>query len=112
MDDNLLIRFLTNRCSPDELQQIDRWISSDRTNTKWLFEIEQTWMLKDQMCFSDQQTIKQAYNRFVSRKAEKRRFFNVQAQAGEVVRFGVTKIHHCSHYHAVAFFKSVPDDAK
>jgi ferric-dicitrate binding protein FerR (iron transport regulator) len=70
MDDCLLIRFLTNNCSPEDLQQIDRWIASNEANAKWLFEIEQTWMLKDQLCFSEQQKIKQAYNRFISRKAD------------------------------------------
>jgi ferric-dicitrate binding protein FerR (iron transport regulator) len=68
MDDCLLIRFLTNNCSPEDLQQIDRWIASNEAHAKWLFEMEQTWMLKDQLYFSDQQKIKQAYNRFISRK--------------------------------------------
>ncbi|MDR0542562.1 MAG: FecR domain-containing protein [Dysgonamonadaceae bacterium] len=68
MDDYLLIRFLANDCSPEELQQIDRWIASNEANSQWLFEMEQTWMLKDRLCFSEQQKIKQAYNRFASRK--------------------------------------------
>lgn len=66
MDDQLLIRFLTHRCSAEELHQIDKWIADNKANADWLFEMERIWSLKDELRFSDQQKIGKAYNRFIS----------------------------------------------
>ncbi|MDH6356211.1 FecR family protein [Parabacteroides sp. PF5-9] len=68
MDDQLLIRFLTHRCSAEEIKQIDQWVAEDKSNGDWLFEMEQIWSLKDELRFSEEQEINRAYNRFLSEK--------------------------------------------
>lgn len=71
MNEELLIRFLTHRCTPDELNTINDWITSDPANAEWLFNIEHIWSLKDELRFSDKKEIETAYNRFVSHIKEK-----------------------------------------
>lgn len=71
MNEELLIRFLTHRCTPDELNTINEWIISDPANAEWLFNIEHIWSLKDELRFSDRKEIEAAYNRFVSHVKEK-----------------------------------------
>lgn len=67
MDEQLLIRFLTHRCSPEEMEQVSRWASSDKANGQWLFEMERIWSLKDELLFSDQKEIETAYNEFLAK---------------------------------------------
>lgn len=66
MDEELLIRFLTHRCSSDEIRKVDKWMAQDNANADWLFEMERIWSLKDQLRFSDKQEIEMAYARFMS----------------------------------------------
>ena len=65
MDEQLLIRFLTQTCTSEELQIIERWITADKANAKWLFEMEKTWSIKNELLYSDQKKIQQAYKRFI-----------------------------------------------
>lgn len=65
MDEQLLIRFLTRTCTSEELQIIERWITADKANAKWLFEIEKIWSIKNELHYSDQKKIQQAYKRFI-----------------------------------------------
>ena len=53
MDEQLLIRFLTHTCTPEDLRSIDQWIASGKPNADWLFEMERIWSLKDELRFSD-----------------------------------------------------------
>ncbi|MDR0429481.1 MAG: FecR domain-containing protein [Tannerellaceae bacterium] len=65
MDDQLLIRYFTHRCSTEEIKQIGQWIAEDKANADWLFGMEQLWSLKDELRFSEEQEISLAYNRFL-----------------------------------------------
>ncbi|MDR2968318.1 MAG: FecR domain-containing protein [Tannerellaceae bacterium] len=68
MDDQLLIRFLTHKQSPEDLKAIDRWINQDKANADWLFEMERIWILKDELRLSDEELISRSYKQFLSRK--------------------------------------------
>ena len=65
MNEDLLIRYLTHRCTPVEIKEIDKWVAADQANADWLFEVERVWSLKDELRFSDKREIEDAYNRFV-----------------------------------------------
>lgn len=65
MNEELLIRFLTHTCTPEDIREIDQWIQSDPKNANWLFEMERIWSLKDELRFSDKLEIEQAYDRFM-----------------------------------------------
>lgn len=73
MDEDLLIRYLTHRCNPAEIKEIDKWIAADQANADWLFEMERIWGLKDELRFSDKKEIEAAYTRFISELPEKSR---------------------------------------
>jgi|AGTN01.3.fsa_nt_gi Fe2+-dicitrate sensor, membrane component len=64
MNEQLLIRFLTGACTQEEFHAIEKWISDDKTNAGWLFEMERIWSLKDELRFSDKKEIEAAYHRF------------------------------------------------
>lgn len=71
MNEEILIRFLTHRCTPEEIETVDQWIAADQANADWLFEMERIWSLKNQLRFSDRQEIEMAYARFMSGLEEK-----------------------------------------
>lgn len=66
MSEELLIRFLTRRCTSDEIREVDEWVAQDKANADWLFEMERIWSLKDELRFSDKKEIEDAYSRFIS----------------------------------------------
>lgn len=63
MSEELLIRFLTRRCTSDEIRKVDEWVAEDKANADWLFEMERIWSLKDELRFSDKKEIEDAYSR-------------------------------------------------
>ena len=65
MNEDLLIRFLTKTCTQEELLKVEQWISIDRANAAWLFEMERIWSLKDELRYADKKIIKAEYNRFI-----------------------------------------------
>ena len=65
MNEELLVRFLTKTCTPEELLEVENWISADRANADWLFGMERVWSLKDELRYSDRKEIEAAYSRFV-----------------------------------------------
>lgn len=73
MNDQLLIRFITHQCTPEEVRQIDEWISSDKKNAEHLFEMERLWGLKNEALFSCEQEIETAYNQFITKAHQKKR---------------------------------------
>lgn len=77
MDEEILIRFLTHRCLPEEIKVVDEWIASDQANADWLFEMERIWSLKDELRFMDNQEIKAAYNRFIAGLQKKEEVISV-----------------------------------
>ena len=65
MDEQLLIRFLTHTCTPEDIRLVDQWIASAKSNADWLFEMERIWSLKDELRFSDKREIGEAYTQFI-----------------------------------------------
>lgn len=66
MNEDLLIQYLSHRCTPAEIRELDKWIAADQANADWLFEMERIWGLKDELRFSDKKEIETAYIRFIS----------------------------------------------
>lgn len=67
MNEQILIRFLTHQCSPEELELVNQWIIADKVNSEWLFEMERIWSLKNELLFSDKKEIETAYTEFLSK---------------------------------------------
>jgi len=65
MDEELLIRFLTHTCTPEDIKAVDNWMAADKANANWLFEMEKIWSLKNELRFSEKKEIENAYNRFM-----------------------------------------------
>ncbi len=76
MNEQLLIRFLTHRCTPCETAEVEQWAALDAANATWLFEMERVWSMKNQLHFSKEERIGAAYRRFV---ATRRPSFTVPA---------------------------------
>jgi len=55
-----------HRCDPAELALIQQWVTADKANADWLFEMERVWGLKDEWRFSDSQEVANAYNSFLA----------------------------------------------
>lgn len=72
MEEQLLIRFLSKQCTPDELMEVEEWISADKTHANWLFEIERLWSLKDEFRFSNKKDLEEAFSRFMSELEQKK----------------------------------------
>lgn len=66
MDEQLLIRFLTHRCTPQERMLIEQWVALDPAHATWLFEMERVWSLKNELAFSREERIGAAYRRFAA----------------------------------------------
>lgn len=66
MDEQLLIRFLSHRCTPQEVSEVEHWAALDAANAAWLFEIERVWSLKNELRFSRKERIEAAYRRFTA----------------------------------------------
>lgn len=71
MDDNLLIRFLNRRCTPEELEDVSEWIASDPAHATTLFEIESVHSLKNELRFSNKKETGPAYRRLAAQIREK-----------------------------------------
>lgn len=66
MEEQILLRFLSKKYTDEDLIEIDKWTSSDKTNADWLFDMERVWSLRDELRFSDKEEIEKAYNLFRS----------------------------------------------
>lgn len=66
MDEQLLIRFLSHRCTPEERVLIEQWVALDPDHATWLFEMERVWSLKNELAFSQEERIEAAYRRFAA----------------------------------------------
>ena len=66
MNEELLIKYLTNTANSDDLICIRDWMKLSQANSNWLFEMERVWSLKNELKFSDKECIEQAYNNFLS----------------------------------------------
>ncbi len=67
MDEQLLLRYLNKECSDQDLRIIHEWIQLDKANANWLFRIEEIWSLKDQLKYSDEKYIDEAFNELFAR---------------------------------------------
>ncbi|GHT66639.1 anti-sigma factor [Bacteroidia bacterium] len=66
MNEELLICFLKRRCTPLEFKQVEEWVCADKSNAACLFEMESVWALKDEMKYSNEKEIREAWQRFQS----------------------------------------------
>lgn len=66
MDKELIIKYLSHTCSPDELKDVEQWILEDKSNSDWLFDAEQVWNLKNEIHYSDEKVLEEVYTRIVS----------------------------------------------
>lgn len=65
MNEDLLIRYLTHRCTPVEIKDVNKWVATDQANADWLFEMERIWSLKNELRFSHKREIEDAYKLFL-----------------------------------------------
>ena len=81
MNEELLIKYLTNTANSEELICISDWMKLNQANSNWLFEMERVWSLKNELKFADKACIEQAYNSFLlaleDEKVQKDSFFTV-----------------------------------
>lgn len=95
MDEQLLIRFLTQSCTPEDIRSVNQWLGADKANADWLFEMERIWSLKDELRFSDKTEIEDAYNRFTLSLAKSKNkgrhfsFYSLLKYAAAVVIIGL-----------------------
>jgi len=66
MNEEVLLRFLTQKSTSQDIHEIDKWISADPENAKWLFEMEKIWSLKDELKFSERKEIEKAFSTFLA----------------------------------------------
>ena len=71
MNEEILIKFLEQSCSPQELKEVDEWIQASPENRNQLFELERVWSLKNELYYAQPQRIDKAYRAF-----EKKHFKN------------------------------------
>ncbi|MDR1381369.1 MAG: FecR domain-containing protein [Tannerella sp.] len=102
----MLIRFLSKRCTPDDIRRVNEWIEADEANREWLFEAERVWSLKDELRFSDRREIESAYNRFMSRRKLRQRRGNRRLLTGFLKYAAAALILGVLSYGASRFFKT------
>lgn len=66
MNEELIMKYLARECTSDELKEIEQWISLDESNAEKVFETERIWNLKNEMYYSDERIIEDAYQRLIS----------------------------------------------
>ena len=67
MDEDLLLKFLTRTADERELEEIGRWIRSDKKRADELFEMERLWSLRDELRYSDEKRLDEAYKELLGR---------------------------------------------
>lgn len=72
MNEAILLRFLSKKCTSEDLRIIDQWVAADPENARWLFGLEELWSLKIGLKYSDETEIRKAWLRF-TREGEQRR---------------------------------------
>ena len=72
MEDQLLFRFLNGQCTSNELEKIELWMSLDKANAQWLFEIERMWALRKEFRFSESKELSKAFEE-LKKELEKRK---------------------------------------
>ncbi|SMO57623.1 FecR family protein [Saccharicrinis carchari] len=61
MEDQLLFRFLNGQSTSKELEEIELWMSMNKANAEWLFELERMWALKKEFQFAEPQALSEAF---------------------------------------------------
>lgn len=61
INEDILIRFLEQSCSPQELKEVDEWIQASPENRDQLFELERVWSLKNEWHYAQPAQIDKAY---------------------------------------------------
>lgn len=71
MNENLLIKYLTHTATEEELKEVERWLSSDKRNAEWLFDMERILSLKDELKYSDEKRVSEAFSQFMFSVSDK-----------------------------------------
>lgn len=71
INEDILIKFLEQSCSPQELKEIDEWIQASPENRNQLFELERVWSLKNEWYYAQPQRIDKAYRAFEKKHFKK-----------------------------------------
>lgn len=66
MDKELLVKYLLNECSEEEIRQFRIWLESDRENADFFFRMERIWELKDEKKYSDEEQVKVAFDQLLT----------------------------------------------
>lgn len=66
MDEELIMKYLAHECTPDELKEIERQISRNESDAEQLFESERIWNLGNEIRYSDEKVIEEAYQRLIA----------------------------------------------
>lgn len=66
MDEELIMKYLAHECTPDELKEIERQISRNESDAEQLFESERIWNLGNEIHYSDEKVIEEAYQRLIA----------------------------------------------
>lgn len=66
MKDELLLRYISKRCSAEEENRVEEWLK-EKDNRERLFELEQVWGIKEEIRFSDNTRMDKAYQQLASR---------------------------------------------
>lgn len=64
INEDVLIKFLEQSCSPEELKEVDEWIQASPENRDQLFELERVWSLKNEWLYAQPARIDKAYQAF------------------------------------------------
>lgn len=71
INEDILIRFLEQSCSPQELKEVDEWIQASPENRDQLFELERVWSLKNEWHYAQPAQIDKAYRTFTKKHFKK-----------------------------------------
>lgn len=67
IDEGLLARFLAQECTGDDFRKIEEFIAQDESHARYLFELERVWGLKNEIRYSSDKELKEAYTSIQNR---------------------------------------------
>lgn len=71
MNEELLIRYLTQQCSPEELKEVEQWLAQSPDHARQLFELEQVAALRDELHYDRSECKEHAWQQIQARIAAK-----------------------------------------
>ncbi len=103
MDEELLIKFLTRTADERELEEIERWICSDKKRADELFELEHLWSLRNELKYSDKERLDKAYEELRGKLELGRGRVNGKGRRPRLLSF----VGACLRYAAIVILASV-----